>query len=312
MGIAEIIPGVSGSTIALILGVYDNFINFLHSLSSKVKHLIKWFILNLTKKSIPSKNLSYYWSKEKTEWNFGIPLILGMISINLILANIIATLFTQYPNYIQGLFFGLVIISVGIPLSQIKTKNAQIFSLIIFFAVSTFYLLGFTPTVIVNPSILILFLGGIIGIMGMILPGISGAFILLVLGIYEHIINLVKNFSRFQITLDGIVDLFFFGIGLIVGFLVFVRFVKYGFKKYPNIVLAILTGIMIGSLRAIYPFFNPILENEKMVGKQVLFPWDNSLLANPILILGFILIGSFAVFAIQKISKKRDLDIIPK
>jgi putative membrane protein len=294
MGVAEIIPGVSGSTIALVFGIYDRFINFLHGLSDIGKSIIYRFI-NIFK----SKKLSI--KREKIDWSFGLTLLSGMFAINLLLANVIGRLLIDYPNYIQAFFFGLVVASIFIPISEMKTRTLKSYMLFIIAALATFFIVGLKPTVITEISLIYLFVAGMFGIMGMILPGISGAFILLMLGVYEHIITIVKEFTRLDITADKFLELFVFGTGIIIGFSVFVRVVKVGFKKYPNIILPVLSGIILGSLRALYPFFDSIRgEDGKVVEKIFTSPFQsgeyNSLIVIFITILGFVLIRVLSRF----------------
>lgn len=288
MGVAEIVPGVSGSTIALIFGIYDSFINFLHGLSDIGKSLIYRFINIFKAEKLNIK-------REKIDWKFGLALLSGMVVINLLLANVIGRLLIDHPNYIQAFFFGLVVASIFIPMGEMKIKTAKSYLIFIIAAAITFFVVGLKPTVITEISLIYLFVSGIFGIMGMILPGISGAFILLILGVYEHIITIVKEFTRLDITADKFLELFVFGMGIIVGFSVFVRIVKVGFKKYPNIILPILSGIILGSLRAIYPFFDSIRgEDGKVVDKIFTLPFQsgeyNSLIVLFIAIVGFVLI----------------------
>lgn len=288
MGVAEIIPGVSGSTIALVFGIYDSFINFLHGLSDIGKSLMYRFINIFKSKKLEIK-------VEKVDWSFGLTLVAGIIVVNLLLANVIGRLLIDYPNYIQAFFFGLVVASIFVPMGEMKNKTMKSYLIFISVAVITFFIVDLKPTVITEISLLYLFFAGLLAIMGMILPGISGAFILLILGVYEHIITIVKDLTRLNITVDKILELFVFGMGIIIGFSVFVRIVKVGFKKYPNIILPILSGIILGSLRAIYPFFDSIRgEDGKVVEKVYTMPFQsdeyNSLIVLFIVIVGFVLI----------------------
>lgn len=249
MGIAEILPGVSGSTFALIMGIYDDFIHFLHDISDIGKELVSCLLGKRSMKSV--------WKKVKlVEWKFGVLLGVGMLISIGVLSNIVGGLLENYPQYVSAFFFGLVLASVSIPWNEMTQKNLKHYVIIAVVALVTFLLLGINPAnVQTSPSFLMLFFGGVVGISGMVLPGISGSFILLLLGLYEYIIGIVKGLTRLNVTTGELLGLAVFSFGLIVGFVVFVRFLKKGLDIFPNELMAVLVGLMFGSLRALYPFF---------------------------------------------------------
>ena len=324
VGLAEIIPGISGSTIALIMGIYDDFVNLLDSTIRKLKVLIYTLLIKISQfifKKVNKKNpnniqkffVNPLKSNAKVDWSFGLPFLIGIVSANLVLANIISYLFSIYPNYIQAFFFGLVVSTVYIPVSNIKILNFK--NLLVIFAVSifTFWFVGLMPNIVnSNPSRYLLFFSGILGVTAMILPGVSGAFILLVLGVYEYIINLVKNVTRLNIDINNLLDLLVFFTGLLFGLAFVVRFVKYAFLKYPDLTFSVLAGLMIGSVRAIYPFYNLVGEvSSKLLQKVYYLPWDQSLNSNSVFIIIFILLGVGFQFALRYLKDANKLNINP-
>jgi len=325
VGLAEIIPGISGSTIALIIGIYDDFVNLLDSIIKQLKNTIYNFFIKIFKfvfQRINQSNTSDIQkslfkslnSNIKVNWDFGFPFLIGVLSANLLLANVISYLFSMYPNYIQAFFFGLVISTVYIPMSNIKNLNFKKLLIIFVVSIFSFWLVGLIPNIVnSNPDKYLLLFSGILGVTAMILPGVSGAFILLVLGVYEYVINLVKNFTRLNINIDSLLDLLIFFTGLILGLVFVVRFVKYTFLKYPDLTFAVLAGLMIGSVRAIYPFYNLVGEvSGKFLQKVYYLPWDQSLNSNSLFIIIFVLLGIGFQFVLRhlKDSNKVRMDLI--
>ncbi len=277
MGMAEIVPGVSGSTFALAMGIYERFIDLLHSISEFFKELFKFII---RKSNLKKLKLSF----RKIEIRFGVVLVLGMLISIALFSNILSELLLNQRDLIFAFFFGLVLASAFIPWEKVKKKNNKAILLAFMSKVITFIILGFRPVVIGDdPDLLYVFFGGIVGISGLLLPGVSGSFILLMLGLYEYIINIVKDTLHLSITGNQLVRLFVFVLGLVVGFTIFVRILKFLFKNYEDTVLAILAGIMFGSLRVINPF--AIQKNSELT------------------LLFLILLGIFIIQVLRKFSK---------
>lgn len=254
MGIAEILPGVSGSTFALIMGIYDDFINLLHSVSDIVKELLKLILGKSTKDKLISKI-------KDIDFKFGALLVFGMLISIGVLSNVIEKLLHDYPQEVSAFFFGLVLASVSIPWKEMKERKTKQIAIATGVFLATFILLGLKPASFSEtpPPLLFLF-GGIVGVSGLILPGISGSFILLLLGLYEFVISIVKGLTRLEIESEELVSLGLFITGLGLGFVGFVRILKKGLENYPNELMAALIGLMLGSLRVLWPFFE-VYEN---------------------------------------------------
>jgi len=222
MGIADIIPGVSGGTIALIMGIYEKLIFSIRNikLTFNIKQLFK-----------------------SIDFNFFIPLILGIGIAFLSLSHLLTSLIENYPGLIYAFFFGLILGSIYFIYRQIKEFNWKILlSSLVGFMLS-FWIVGINQ---IQPSHspLTIFISGAIAIIAMILPGISGSFILLTLGQYEYMIEAISN-------LDFVIIILFI-LGALFGLLSFVRVVSYLLKRHEHLTLAFLTGVMIGALRLPY------------------------------------------------------------
>jgi putative membrane protein len=232
MGIADAIPGVSGGTIALITGIYQRLIHGINNINTLI---LKEIVNNNIKKAITNI--------KKIDFPFFIPLILGIAIALLTVSHIIGYLLTAYTSITYAFFLGLILISALFVYKQSKRQHEKNLPYIILGFIFSLWFTGLTA-IKTTHSLPILFLAGAIAICAMILPGISGAFILVLLNQYEFMINSLKN-----ILID---KLAVFIIGGIVGILSFSNFLDYLLKKHKSATMSFLTGLMIGSLRIPY------------------------------------------------------------
>ncbi len=228
MGAADVVPGVSGGTIAFITGIYTRLLSAIESVNIE---FLKLFFTGKFKKAL-----------SKIPFSFLIPLLLGIGTAIFSLAKVILYLLAHQPLFIWTFFLGLILASVVLLAREINIyniKNAVIFTVGAVFAYGISVL---TPIETPN-SPLYTFLSGAIAICAMILPGISGSFLLVVLGKYQFILNAIS-------TLD-VMTILTFAAGAVCGILSFVRVLTYALKHYYSVTIALLTGIMFGSLRRI-------------------------------------------------------------
>ena len=238
MGIAEIIPGVSGGTIAFITGIYEELINSIKSVNaSSVKLLLSF-------------KLSLFW--KQINGSFLLTLLVGMLTSILALSRVIVFLIEEHPFKIWGFFFGLIIASTIVIFYQIKLVNSKVFISALIGLIISSYIALEAPSSTPNSNLFI-FLSGAIAISAMILPGISGSFILVFLSKYEFILNSLNNFDVAVISV-------FVG-GCVVGLVTFSRVFSYLFKKYNDVVISVLVGFLLGSLLKIWPFYKVLEYN---------------------------------------------------
>ncbi|OUS00028.1 DUF368 domain-containing protein [Flavobacteriales bacterium 33_180_T64] len=245
MGAADVVPGVSGGTIAFISGIYEELIE-----------------------SIDRINLSVFktWKQNgfKSAWNsingtFLLVLFSGIGISILSLAKLIKWLLHNEPILLWSFFFGLVLASILYIGKQIKIWSPKVIIAIIITSILSYFITLAEPFASPDSSMYLLFCG-FIAIIAMILPGVSGAFILLILGVYETAINTVNNLiegistGNFDLLKDALLKFFLLAIGAIVGLKVFSKLLNWMFKHKKNLTLAILTGFMIGSLNKIWPW----------------------------------------------------------
>lgn len=231
MGSADIVPGVSGGTIAFILGVYEELVYSIKVASGKaLKQIIKGDITGAFK-TIP--------------FAFLVPLGAGILTALVTLASLISNLLDTQPVYIWSFFFGLVVASVFIVSKRVRSWTTTNFISLIIAAAGAYMLVGAVP-VDTPATPLAFFLSGAIAIIAMILPGVSGSFLLVIMGKYYQILEAVVQ--------RDVVSLGLVAAGAVIGLAMFSRLLSWLFARHHDLVIAILTGFMIGSLRKIWPW----------------------------------------------------------
>lgn len=249
MGAADVVPGVSGGTIAFISGIYEELLTSISNINLSLLQTLK------------NKGLKEAWNQ--LNGNFLISLLLGIFISVVSLAKVITWLLDKHPILLWSFFFGLVLASIIYIAKQITQWNSVAYVLLVIGAVLAYYITTLNPLVSENSSFLFLFLAGALAICAMILPGISGSFILVLLGAYKPILTAVSNRN---ITIVAVV-----GAGAVLGLLSFSRVLKWLFAHYKNYTLAVLTGFILGSLNKIWPWKKVLTYRINSHGEQVPF-----------------------------------------
>ncbi len=292
MGLADLIPGVSGGTIAFISGIYEELLYSIKVASGEaIKLLLKGKIVDAIR-VVPLR--------------FLIPLLLGIFTAIFSLANLLSYLLVEYPTFVFALFFGLVLASTWLVLKRVvKWDKADIFGFIIS-AIGAYILVGSVP-VSTPESLPWIFLSGMIAICAMILPGISGSFILLLLGKYDQILGAAKNFD--------IMTLSVFMVGCVLGIALFSRLLSWLFAKHHDISVAILAGFMLGSVRKIWPWKEVLVTRINSHGEVVPFIEKNilpgALTGEVIFTLALMIIGVGLILYLERLqaTKEKTSDI---
>lgn len=280
MGAADVVPGVSGGTIAFIVGIYDELIDSIKSINPRSLKLL------LTGK------VGAFW--KAINGNFLFFLLLGIGISVFSLAKLITYLLVNEPVLVWAFFFGLVLASTWFVSKDIKEWNWKTVFGFIVGAVVAYYITVATPTQTTN-SLWFIFVCGAIAICAMILPGISGSFILVLLGKYFYIMEAVK-------TLDFVV-LGVFAVGCILGITSFSHVLSYALKRVRNVTLAVLSGFMLGSLNKVWPWKemeNVVANGHEFVTERNIWP-DTEVLEGVVLML----IGFMLVYVLEKISARK-------
>jgi putative membrane protein len=282
MGAADIVPGVSGGTIALISGIYEELIFTLKNINlSLLKTLFK-------------DGFKVFW--KSLNGNFLSVLLLGIASSVILLAQVIVFLLENHEFKIWGFFFGLIISSAFLIIKDVNPLNTmQIIWILSGIVIAA--LISLSNTTQIPDTDIYIFLTGSIAITAMILPGISGSFILLLLSKYEYIITAIKEFN--------IRTLFVFALGCIFGLIIFSRILHFLFQNYKMNLLSLLSGFLIGSLIKIWPFRKALETRinsdgmEEVITSQPIIP-NMEYQEELIFFALFTLIGYFLISVIQK------------
>ena len=284
VGTANVIPGVSGGTIALITGIFERLIDALKS-------------FNLTALKLLFKGDIKAFIKHTDFW-FLVSIGLGVITAILTIAKVFDFLFAQYPIYLWSFFFGMILVSiyyVGITIEKINIKT--IIAFIIGTAIALFIAFG-TPAK-ENSNLIYLLICGAIATCSMILPGLSGSFVLVLMGNYQLIMINAVNDLNLKILIPV-------AIGGIVGLLAFSHLLSWIFKNYRDITISVLTGFILGSMPIIYPWKNDIItyfgSEEKVTGYSYYFPEMNIEFAIALVIM---LIGAGIIILTEKMAKNK-------
>jgi putative membrane protein len=253
MGAADAVPGVSGGTIAFMTGIYEELIFSLKQCGSAPKILF-------------TSGITAAW-KHMNAW-FLLALFSGIILSVLTVSRVVLYLLAYYPVLLWSFFFGLILAAVWSVVRHVEKWSAGIIFAFVFGAVSAFLITTITPTNIESTP-LIVFASGMIAICAMILPGISGSFILLLLGMYAPMLAAVKEL---QLTTLAI-----FSAGCVAGLLSFSHVLTWMFSRFKTITLALLGGFMLGSLNKVWPWKLTIESIIDRHGKEIPLVQDNVL-----------------------------------
>lgn len=235
MGAFDIVPGVSGGTIAFITGIYEELISSIKAVDiAALKMLV-------------DRKFVAFW--DKVNGKFLLILVSGILVSLVSLANLISGLMDSHPIQLWSFFFGLIIISALMVCRDIQNWRGGVVLSLVLGGVVAYVVTTIAPAETPD-NIATVFFSGSIAICAMILPGISGSFILIILGKYEFIVNALTSFD--------LVTLVIFSLGCVVGLLAFSRLISWLFKKYHDLAIAILAGFMIGSLNKVWPWKNTI------------------------------------------------------
>lgn len=242
MGAADVIPGVSGGTIAFIMGIYDKFVASLAAINAEA---VKLFFTGKFKE---------FW--RHINGGFLLSLVVGIGVSVISLATVMQTLLSDFPIQTWAFFFGLIVASSIFILRGISGWGLREILFLIGGVVLGVVICTLSPTQ--TPDALwFIFLSGAIAICAMILPGISGSFILLILGKYQYILSAASDLVAGQNIAGNLLIIGVFAIGAVVGILSFSKFLHWLLSRWHKQALIILAGFIIGSLVKIWPWNNP-------------------------------------------------------
>lgn len=235
IGIAEVIPGVSGGTIALIVGVYQRIIDSAAAASRAILEVLR---LRWTNAGAELRRIDF---------SLLLPLLIGMVAAIFLAAQVVSTLLEAQPENMRGLFFGMILVSLFVPYRLVGMRwAARDYALALLAAAGSFGLLSLPRALEQQPQLWLVFLVAMIAVCALVLPGVSGSFLLLTLGFYAPTIAAVTNLDLGYLAV--------FVLGAITGLALFSNLLSWLLENRRRITLVFMTGLMLGSLRAIWPW----------------------------------------------------------
>ncbi|MCK9291338.1 MAG: DUF368 domain-containing protein [Bacteroidales bacterium] len=293
MGAANVIPGVSGGTIALITGIFERLINAIKSLDLKAASLL-----------LKGKLKDFI---RHTDFYFLLSVFSGVAIAIFSLARLLAFLFEVYPIYIWSYFFGLILASVYFVGKTIKRWDTAVW-ISFFIGASIALLITFLNPATENRNYLYLILCGVIAVISMILPGISGSFILVLMGNYQLVA--IEAINSFDLTILAPVLL-----GMVIGLIAFSHLLSWLLNTYNNQTLAVLTGFIFGSLGVIWPWKQtiymlstegePIIKNGKMVVERFILVLPENFGNTEITAILIMISGIVSIWLVEWLAKKK-------
>ena len=301
MGAADVVPGVSGGTIAFISGIYQELIDSINNVDISVL------------KTLKKDGLKAAW--QQVNGGFLLALLTGIFISVLTFSKIITQLLASHPILVWSFFFGLIIASIVLIWKETSNwKLVDILALVVGIILS--YYITIARPVSSPDSYWYLFLSGFIAIIAMILPGISGAFILLLMGSYETVIGTINKFREGIVKFDmavlgeALMKLSVFALGAIIGLKSFSKILHWMFEKHKNTTLALLIGFMAGSLNKVWPW-KQVLETRSNSHGEIVPFLEKSIMpqnfeGNPQVMTAIILaiVGFVVIFGMEKMASK--------
>ncbi len=290
IGMAELLPGISGGTVALVVGVYERLLLNLSLLGAAVRQLLTG----------PDRRASFLRTIRQVEWMFLTPLLIGMAAMVIVAAGVVESLVSSQPVASRALFFGLVAASLVVPWRlALRAGSRGVADILVFVlaAGASFALVGFAGGgVVTDPPLLMVFVAAAIAVCALVVPGVSGSFFLLAIGLYAPTLKAVASRDLGYLAV--------FALGALVGLGTIVRALRWLLAHQRRLTLLAMTGLMLGSLRALWPW--QTAENGDPAGVGVLLPpsgdvWMPVLLA---------LAGAAAVFALIVVDAKLSRPVV--
>ena len=266
IGIAEVIPGVSGGTLALITGIYSRLLNNIDLLFKSLRQI--------SHPKIMARNL------KALEWKFLLPVFIGMAIALITTASFMEGLLESNPIELRAVFAGLVAAGIYIPYKMSVKVNGDNWALrdyllALIGALAAFFLTGLPQGEVSNPGPILIFFSAAIAICALVLPGISGSFLLLTIGMYSATIGALND--------RDLQYLLIFALGALLGLASFVSLLKYLLNQRARPTLVLLAGLMLGSLRALWPW-----QGED---RELLSPYSSELIALLLFLAGAIIVA---------------------
>ncbi|MGY1887717.1 DUF368 domain-containing protein [Blastococcus sp. SYSU DS0753] len=234
MGAAEVVPGVSGGTVALVVGVYERLID-------GAGHVVTALRLAVTGQWARARE-----QVGRAEWSTIVPVLVGMLFAVLAAARLLEPVITDHPVGARAVFFGMVLFSIIVPARMVGRWSSRDAAAAVLAAVAAFVLTGLPPAGDVDPPLAVVVVAAAVAICALVLPGLSGSFLLLTLGLYQPTLAAVNDRDLAYVGA--------FALGAALGLGMFVKALQAALHRHRALTLAIMSGLMVGCLRALWPW----------------------------------------------------------
>ncbi len=237
VGMVELIPGISGGTVALVVGIYERLLDQASALFAAVKAMFT------DRQSVPARLRSL-------DWALLAPVAVFMVVAVFVMSGPLTTFVTTYPAVSRALFLGMVAVSVIVPLRMVYAPDLKskpwVWILFVLAAIATFIGTGFTAAPQEDPALPIIFVAAAIAVCALVLPGVSGSFFLLAVGLYEPVMGALSD------RVWSVIGVFI--LGALTGIVLFIRVLRWLLDRHRTVALVTMAGLMLGSLRALWPW----------------------------------------------------------
>ena len=272
IGMAELVPGISGGTVALVVGIYERALNTGNQLLRREFAKVDWFFLIAV----------------------GVGMVTAVFSLSTVLHNFVE----NSPEYARALFLGMVAVSIWVPLAMMDPRDLRrrvgmVIPLFLVAAVVGFLGTSFVSAPREDPALPIVFVAAAVAVCALVLPGISGSYMLLAVGLYTPIMGSLSN-REWPV-------IFTFAAGALVGIALFVKVLTWALEKHRTVTLTIMAGLMLGSLRSLWPW--------QTADADLLAPGDNVLPVISLIVLGGAVVATF-IIADRVANSRRESEII--
>lgn len=272
IGMAELVPGISGGTVALVVGIYERALN--------------------------TGNQLFRRQFKAVDWPFLIAVGVGMVAAVFTMSTVLHDFVENSPEYARALFLGMVAVSIWVPVAMMDPRDVSrkwklVIPLFLAAALISFFGTGFTSAPQDNPSLIVIFIAAAFAVCALVLPGVSGSFFLLAVGLYGPVMGAVSN-REWPV-------IFTFMAGALVGIALFIRVLTWALEKHRTISLTLMAGLMLGSLRSLWPWQSDTAD--------LLPPGGNVVAVVGLVVLGGVIVAVFIV-ADRVATTRRESEVI--
>lgn len=262
LAIGRILPGVSLQTAAVVSGTYNEIVSFLFRLSAYGKAVVLYLFARRTRQETV---VAFH----AVPWQFGLPVVVGATVVLTLTTKVVPNIYADYATQISAVAFGVVIASLIIPFQEMQQKTWDKYLLVVITAASFWLLFGVhAPITSTSPALYSFFIGGILTAGASLLPGVPVVFPSIALGIYPLLLKTLNSLRTVENALYSFSALLLFGVGYVLGLLIFIKLITHTMERYKSHFLAFVAGLLLASIRLVWPF---------LVNGRAVAPWQITL-----------------------------------